>query len=125
MVRFRLSTSFVLALGFLLSFGCARAGEQCPPISKSASISVRATVISPLGVTADDDGSHLAVWGSLGSEPQIQQTVSRPRSKTEWRLADTRDSDSPHIRARAELRDIPYLRAAPDSVVVSVIYLDQ
>lgn len=125
MSQFRLSMSLRIALLASLLCGGVTAEDHCPPDSKSASISVRATVISPLGVTVDPDRSSLDIWGDSHSEPQVRRRLiswSHDADCCSVRLAN---SDSPHIRGRAQLSETASIHAVADSVVVSLIFVDQ
>ena len=114
-------------LGVLcLSLGpIAAAGESvCPPGSQSATIRVLAHVSAPVGVTDSGEG-YVDVWGSGESEPQVAVSGGSVELRGERRGIPPVASSSKCVRSSVDLTPMIDARVVRDTVVVSVIYLDQ
>ncbi|MBD3403045.1 hypothetical protein GF420_09120 [candidate division GN15 bacterium] len=99
----------------------AAEAAACPP-SARASIKVTATVEPKAGITHGVDAMHVELWGSAREAIQVQlNRQSLPNNSSAF--GDT--PRSLYINRSLGISRWTESAAAPDSVVISIIYLDQ
>lgn len=117
----------MLVIGAAIGVSFAQSADRCPPMSVSSTIRVRATVISPYGITADSARKVLDVWAMPSNFPAVQYHTSVDPTRTILTVSEYTSPlhRLPFVYGQCRIPKADTLWNGADTVFVYVIYTDQ